>query len=125
MFETTRGLRLVGDVDDPRRADLGAVRRGDELSLVVLENSSISTRYGWPPIVTGIAICGIVSVGHVSRLTSRTCGFGLRAWISLTSRMISAGRGAATYSAVAVVADRQPVRAVVADATAASAASGR
>ena len=58
------------------------------------EYSSISTRYGLPPIVTGMAICGIVMFDHTRRLISVTCGFGLRAWTSERSTMISPSRAA-------------------------------
>ena len=37
--------------------------------------------------VNGIAFCGIEAACQVRRLTSRACGFGLRAWISLVSRI--------------------------------------
>ena len=47
-------------------------------------NSSNSSRYGRPPIVIGFVFCGIVVVCQLSRLISLTCGFGRRAWISLT-----------------------------------------
>ncbi len=49
--------------------------------------SSNSSTYGWPFSVNGIAFWGIDAVAHVSRLTSLTCGFGLRAWIWLVSRI--------------------------------------
>ncbi|UTI66719.1 hypothetical protein NBH00_11030 [Paraconexibacter antarcticus] len=35
----------------------------------------------------GIAFWGIDAEAQVRRLISRTCGFGLRAWISLVSRI--------------------------------------
>ena len=51
--------------------------------------SSISSRYGCPFSVNGIAFCGIDTSFQVRRLTSRACGFDLRAWIWLVSRIIS------------------------------------
>ena len=53
-------------------------------------------------------------IGQSSRLISRTCGFGLRAWISLRST-IDQARRAGHVGAVAVARDRHAVRAVVAD----------
>ena len=41
--------------------------------------SSISSRYGSPCLVNGIAFCGIESDDHLSRLISRVCGLDFRA----------------------------------------------
>src|SRR4051812_14358395 len=56
--------------------------------LVPREYSSISTRYGWPAIVIGIAVCGMLTLSHVSWLTTGVCGLGVRFWIWLTSRIV-------------------------------------
>ena len=67
-----------------------------EPSVAALYSSNSST-YGWPPSVNGIAFCGIEAGDQVRRLTSRTCGSGLRAWISDVSRMtMSRPNGSAT-----------------------------
>ena len=50
-------------------------------------NSSNSSRYGWPSIVSGTVFCGIETVSQVMRLISRTCGSGLRSCTSATSRI--------------------------------------
>ncbi len=50
-------------------------------------NSSISTRYGAPPMVTGRLIWGVLTSAHVERLMTSTFGFGTRDWIWLTSRI--------------------------------------
>ena len=57
--------------------------------------SSNSSTYGLPSVVNGIAFCGIDADFQVSRLTSRACGFGLRAWISLVSRISISPPGSA------------------------------
>ena len=59
------GLGVVGDVDDAGRARPLPSGR----STTPVANSSTSTRYGWPPMVTGIAICGMLSSAHVMWLT--------------------------------------------------------
>ena len=63
-----------------------------------MPNSSISTRYGWSSIVTGIAFWGMLIESHCSRAISVTFGFGFRAWISEMSRMISPELMPATYA---------------------------
>jgi hypothetical protein len=42
-------------------------------------NSSISTTYGWPSIVTGIAFCGMLIVGQVRTEIVGICAFAARA----------------------------------------------
>jgi hypothetical protein len=54
-----------------------------------LPNSSISTRYGWPPIVTGMAFCGMLIVGQVRFEISGIVGEAARDWICEVSRMCS------------------------------------
>ncbi len=49
--------------------------------------SSNSRTYGRPFTVNGIAFWGIDAFSQVRRATSRACGSGLRAWISLVSRI--------------------------------------
>ena len=63
-FETTRGLRLVGDVDDPPGADL----------VLGCRTRRSRPRRGAPSIVTGIAFCGMLIESQVRRAISRTWG---------------------------------------------------
>src|SRR5436305_10772605 len=49
--------------------------------------SSISSTYGCPCSVNGIAFCGMDAAFQVRRLISRAWGFDLRAWIWLVSRI--------------------------------------
>ena len=57
--------------------------------------SSNSRMYGLPSAVNGSAFCGIEADFQVSRLISRVCGSGLRAWISLVSSMTTGRPGSA------------------------------
>ena len=65
---------------------------------VELSYSSNSSTYGCPFSVNGIAFCGIDAACHVRRLISRVCGFGLRAWIWLVSRISMLPLGSAMYA---------------------------
>ena len=72
MFETTRGFvssSMSMMRAAPTRGPLAAMYCSPDSSWL---NSSTSTRYLRPSIVTGIATCGIVMFGHTRRLTSRT-----------------------------------------------------
>ena len=66
-----------------RAAPTGAL----DAVVVPREYSSISTRYGWPPIVTGIGTWGMLTSGQVRWLTTRTCGLATRFWMSLVSKI--------------------------------------
>lgn len=94
MSETTRGA-LSFSMSMMRAAPTRLPFEAGVLLPSSDENSSASTRKCRPPMVTGIATCGIVRVSQVSLLTSRTCGSGLRAWTSLTSSMSRAVLAAA------------------------------
>ena len=48
--------------------------------------------------MNGIAFCGMEAAVQVSRLISRACGSGLRAWISLVSRISRLPFGSAMYA---------------------------
>ena len=61
-------------------------------------NSSISTRYGCPLMVIGIAFCGMLIECHWRRATSVTFGLSVRAWTSVVSRMIRPELIPATYA---------------------------
>ena len=54
-------------------------------------NSSVSSRYRWPPRVNGVAFCGVLTWGQVRWLTTGTDGFGTRFCTWLTSRTVRPG----------------------------------
>jgi hypothetical protein len=64
MFETTNGFSSFW---------MSMIRAAP--TFLPEPNSSVSSRYSWPLTVNGVAFCGVLTCGHVSRLTIDTVGF--------------------------------------------------
>ena len=82
IWATLRGLRS-SDMSMMRAAPTASAFPPPVVPWVYSSNSRM---YGLPPAVNGSAFWGIEADFQVSRLISRVCGLGLRAWISLVCR---------------------------------------